>query len=192
MNYELPKTNPNRTQSNPNLPAVAMAKANFARHAKENLSALLPFNQFAVKLKSSVCISMKGLIMKKTAVVFILFMLSAGCTSSLDRVRTANRQNLLKLSVGMTKEQALSIMGHKSGGGRFGEPTVNSPYKSEILQSGDKTFEVLYYYTDIKSVIYAANPAAISDDELTPLVFDNGKLIGWGMDFLENIKNKDN
>jgi len=73
--------------------------------------------------------------MKKVAAVSVLFVLIAGCTSSLDRVRTANRRNLLKLSVGMTKEQATAIMGNKSGGGRFGEPTVNSPYKSEILQS---------------------------------------------------------
>jgi hypothetical protein len=127
--------------------------------------------------------------MKKVVVVSVLFVLIAGCTSSLDRVRTANRRNLLKLSVGMTKEQALAIMGNKSGGGRFGEPTVNSPYKSEILQGKDKTFEVLYYYTDIKSAIYTANPATITDDELTPLVFDNGKLIGWGTSFLDsNIK----
>jgi hypothetical protein len=136
--------------------------------------------------------------MKKVVVVSVLFVLIAGCTSSLDRVRAANRRNLLKLSVGMTKEQALAIMGNKSGGGRFGEPTVNSPYKSEILlvraepavarQGKDKTFEVLYYYTDIKSAIYTANPATITDDELTPLIFDNGKLIGWGADFLEDIK----
>lgn len=128
--------------------------------------------------------------MKKIAAVSMLFVLVAGCTSSLDRVRTANRRNLLKLSVGMTKEQALAIMGNKSGGGRFGEPTVNSPYKSEILQGKEKTFEVLYYYTDIKSVIYTANPATITDDELTPLVFDNGKLIGWGASFLDSNINK--
>jgi hypothetical protein len=126
--------------------------------------------------------------MKKVVVVSVLFVLIAGCTSSLDRVRTANRRNLLKLSVGMTKEQALAIMGNKSGGGRFGEPTVNSPYKSEILPGKDKTFEVLYYYTDVESTIYTANPATITDDELTPLIFDNGKLIGWGADFLEDIK----
>jgi hypothetical protein len=135
--------------------------------------------------------------MKKATVVSVLFVLIAGCTSSLDRVRAANRRNLLKLSVGMTKEQTLAIMGNKSGGGRFGEPTVNSPYKSEILlvraepavarQGKDKTFEVLYYYTDIKSVIYTANPPTITDNELTPLVFENGKLIGWGASFLNSI-----
>jgi hypothetical protein len=131
---------------------------------------------------------MKGVIMKKAAIVSILLVLAAGCTSSLDRVRTANRRNLMKLSVGMTKEQAMATMGHNSGGGRFGEPTVNSPYKSEILPGKDKTFEVLYYYTDVESTVYTANPATVRDDELTPLIFDNGKLIGWGKDFLEDIK----
>jgi hypothetical protein len=126
--------------------------------------------------------------MKKAAIVSILFVLAAGCTSSLDRVRTANRRNLMKLSVGMTKEQAIETMGHKKGGGRFGEPTVNSPYKSEILPGKDKTFEVLYYYTDVESTVYTANPSTVTDDELTPLIFDNGKLIGWGADFLEGIK----
>jgi hypothetical protein len=151
-------------------------------------SKILPFNPVSVKLKSSAGISMKGVIMRKAAVVSILFVLAAGCTSSLDRVRTANRRNLMKLSVGMTKEQVLATMGHKSGGGKFGEPTVNSPYKSEILPGKDKIFEVLYYYTDVESTVYTANPATVTDDELTPLVFDNGKLIGWGADFLEDIK----
>ncbi len=128
--------------------------------------------------------------MRKAAIVSILFVLTAGCTSSLDRVRTANRRNLMKLSVGMTKEQVMATMGHKSGGGRFGEPTVDSPYKSEILPGKDKTFEVLYYYTDIESNVYTANPATIPANELTPLIFDKGKLIGWGADFLEDIKKK--
>lgn len=126
--------------------------------------------------------------MKKAAVISVFFVLIAGCTSSLDRVRAANLRNLLKLSVGMTKEQAIATMGRTSGGGRFGEPTVNSPYKSEILQAKDKTYEVLYYYTDVESTIYTANPATILDSELTPLVFDNGKLIGWGTSFLEDIR----
>ena len=126
--------------------------------------------------------------MKKAIIISILFLLAAGCTSSLDKVRTANRQNLLKLSVSMTKEQALAIMGHKSGGGSYGEPTVNSPYKSEIIQREGKPYEVLYYYTDVRNAIYIANPSTVHDDELTPLVFEDGKLIGWGADFLKNIK----
>ena len=127
--------------------------------------------------------------MRKTWIVLALSILAVGC-GSLDRVRTANRRNLLKLSVGMTKQQAVEIMGHKKGGGRLGEPTVNSPYKSEILQGKEKTFEVLYYYTDIHQAIYSANELTITDDELTPVVFDEGRLVGWGRGFLESNINK--
>ena len=56
---------------------------------------------------------------------------------------------------------------------------VTNPYRSEILQGNEKKLEVLYYYTDKKS-----SDDAITDDELTPLVFDNGELIGWGWSFL--------
>ena len=128
--------------------------------------------------------------MKKAGFVLVLSVLVIGCASSLDKVRTTNRKKLLKLSIGMTKKQALKIMGTKSGGGKYGEPTVNSPYKSEILQGQEKTVEVIYYYTDIKGAFYSAHEVTITDDELTPLVFENGRLIGWGNSFLESNINK--
>jgi len=66
---------------------------------------------------------------------------------------------------------------------------ANNPYRSEILQGKDKTFEVLYYYTDIKNYDAWYGMKGIADDELTPLVFDEGKLIGWGWSYLEaNVK----
>jgi len=58
--------------------------------------------------------------------------------------------------------------------------TISNPYRSEILQGKEKTFEIVYYVTDVKR-----DDGAITDDELTPLVFDDGKLIGWGSGFLE-------
>jgi hypothetical protein len=45
--------------------------------------------------------------------------------------------------------------------------------------SDGRTYEVWYYYTDLKQ-----RDDKISDDELTPLVFDEEKLIGWGYPFL--------
>lgn len=124
--------------------------------------------------------------MKKAVSISLLLMLLIGCRSSLDKVRTYNRKKILKLSIGLTKEQAVKVMGHKKGGGWYGEPRVNSPYKSQILQTKEKTYEVLYYYTDIESRYYIANPSTISDDELTPLVFENEVLLGWGKDFLKS------
>lgn len=112
-----------------------------------------------------------------------------GCASlgNVDRLRAENRQNILKLHIGMAKEEVLLIMDKKVVtdnlyGNKF---TVNNPYKSEILQGKDKIVEVIYYCTDKKVSGYGK----VVDDELTPLVFDKGKLIGWGWSFLqENIK----
>jgi len=44
---------------------------------------------------------------------------------------------------------------------------ITNPYCSETLKGKDGyTYEVLFYYTDIKK-----QDGAITDDELTPLVF---------------------
>lgn len=110
---------------------------------------------------------------------------------SVSQVTSINRQHLLKLSIGMNKEEAIRIMGDKPMGANYTEIsshrkitrgiTITNPYRSETLQGKDKTFEVLYYVTDDK-----ASNGVITDDDLTPLVFDNGKLIGWGQSFLQD------
>jgi len=124
--------------------------------------------------------------MKKLICLLVLVGVLSGCATT-NSVRTDNRTNLLKLSIGMDKDEVVSLMGTDdvttySFAGVFTPFTaykVNNPYRSEILQGADKTFEVLYYYTDKKSA-----DGAVTDDELTPLVFDEGKLIGWGNSFL--------
>lgn len=128
--------------------------------------------------------------MKKLILISLLAITLAGCVSSLERTRTRNRENILKLSVGMAKSQVTRIMGTKTAGGRFGETRVNNPYKSQIIQPAAIKYEVLYYYTDLDSTIYSANPSFITDKDLTPVVFEDAILIGWGKDFLKTIKNK--
>ena len=125
--------------------------------------------------------------MKKQIALLALCLLITGCTASLDRVRKNNRKRLLKLSAGMTKSQALKVMGRSGGGGSLGEPTVKSPYKSETLQSNGRNFELLYYYTDINSRIHISNPGTIRDEDLTPLIFENDILIGWGKTFVKAL-----
>jgi len=90
----------------------------------------------------------------------------------------------MRLSLGMTKQEVLDVMGVASMTSYEGS-RINNPYRSEILQGKDKIFEVLYYYTDVQKM-----DGAITDDELTPLVFDEGKLIGWGRSFFQDNVNK--
>ena len=132
----------------------------------------------------------------KKLLVWLLYLGLVGCASvgNLDKLRVENRQNILRIQIGMTKSEVLNIMGNKfatdvylrnlSGSNQF---TVNNPYRSEILQGKDKVFEIIYYYTDVKKTQqYFGAIFSVQDDELTPLVFDNGKLIGWGWSFLQD------
>jgi len=126
--------------------------------------------------------------------LLLLVMMVSGCVKgpTVSEVTAPNRANLLRLSIGMSKQETLSIMGTDEMTAFYVPPggkgagllrrkaiTITNPYRSEILQARDKTLEVVYYVTDVKR-----EDAAITDDELTPLVFDNGKLIGWGWSFL--------
>lgn len=135
--------------------------------------------------------------MKQTIALLVVAVLISGCaTVNWQSLTSINRQNLLRLSLGMTKSEALSVMGtdtktvtvrlYKYRTWASASPVekiiINNPYKNETLRGkDDKSFEVIYYVTDDKN-----QDGAVSDDELTPLVFDNGKLIGWGWSFLQD------
>lgn len=127
----------------------------------------------------------------------LLVILLVGCVPiiNLDDVRAKNASSLLKLNIGMDKQGVLQIMGTETiqtyTGDNIFDPhyykdkKIPNPYRTEIVREDDKNFEVLYYYTDIKK-----QDGAITNDELTPLVFDNGKLIGWGWSFFEDTTQK--
>jgi hypothetical protein len=132
--------------------------------------------------------------MKKLICLLILVAMLSGCTT-LSGIRNLNRRRLNRLSIGMTKKQVLRYMGEWSKRCyEYGfllnllsltslasdNAIVNNPYRSETLQGKDKVIEVLYYVTDIKG-----EDAAIDEHVFTPLVFDEGKLIGWGHNFLD-------
>ncbi|MGQ9571401.1 MAG: DUF3192 domain-containing protein [Thermodesulfovibrionales bacterium] len=76
-----------------------------------------------------------------------------------------NNENLLKLEMGMTKENVSAIMG---------KPTFNEAYQS----LKERSVVILFYYTQRKWA-----DGGYTKDECTPIVFENGKLVGWGMSF---------
>jgi hypothetical protein len=119
--------------------------------------------------------------MKKIIVTLVLVL--SGCSNiyldTSDLLRAQNTENLAKLTVGLRKEVAMEMMGTEASKGVF--MWIDNPYRSETLTGKDgKSYEVLYYYIDLKQ-----RDDKITDDELTPLVFQDGKLIGWGYPFLD-------
>lgn len=109
--------------------------------------------------------------------------LLTGCNSLYmdpgELLRAQNSANIDKLSAGMSQATVMELMGQDPAKGLF--YWIDNPYRSESLTGKDgKSYEVLYYYTDLKQ-----RDDKVTDDELTPLVFENGKLIGWGYPFLD-------
>ena len=99
-----------------------------------------------------------------------------GACAGMGTARKENRTNLLRLSVGMTKEEVLQIMGVRTYRTiDLTDEDITNPYRSESYQAGGSVWQVLFYYTDIK-----ADDGAITDDELTPIVLKDGRLDGWG------------
>ncbi len=123
--------------------------------------------------------------MKIIVTMSLLIFVLTGCGNfyldTSDLLRTQNAENIKKLSVGMRKDVVMELMGTEPSKGVF--MWIDNPYRTETVtgQNG-QTYEVLYYYSDLKQ-----RDDRITDDELTPLVFEGGKLIGWGYPFLDRI-----
>lgn len=111
-------------------------------------------------------------------------------------LRTDNVRNLSRLEIGMSKAQAAEIMGTQAARENFldGPFTVTNPFRVDTFRTGCRVFEIYYYYTDYvptrgPGIIYGATmPPFIRDQHLTPLVFQEEKLLGWGRKFLVELE----
>ena len=85
---------------------------------------------------------------------------SAGCALNPWYTASRNIDNSKRLRVGMTKNEVLEVMGE--------------PLADEIFCTPD----CWYYYIEPVWV-----DGLTTEEECMPLVFEDGKLIGWGNDF---------
>ena len=103
---------------------------------------------------------------KQVLLLGILVVLVAGCNSmTTDQSKTAAREDLEELSIGMSKQKAMEWIRAQSF----------RIFRIEILKDKDKTFEVVSYVAGIKGA-----EGVITKDDITPLIFEEDKLIGWG------------
>lgn len=103
----------------------------------------------------------------KIFIVFSVAILVSALMSSCSTEGSMNLENIKNLKEGMSKEAVLNTMG---------QPLVKEVYNTE---------NVWFYYTESKW-----SDGNRTSDECTPLVFEEGKLIGWGHEFYKKYKQK--
>ena len=132
------------------------------------------------------------------AIVYPVLLVLAGCSplmiDSVEQLRENNKKNIAQLTLGTPRAQVEKLMGDASAGGKAGDILfgrlqyleVKNPQRVEQITGSDgTTYDVLFYYTDLK-----ARDDKITDDELTPLVFRGHELAGIGYEFLGKLKSK--
>ena len=80
----------------------------------------------------------------------------------------------------MSKQQVLDIMGDKSVA--QDQILITNPYRTDMKRRNDKTYEIIYYYTQ-KNQVSPPFAFRVRENDLTPLYFLDGKLVGWGLSF---------
>ena len=125
--------------------------------------------------------------MKKLSLYVLLVLMF--CNNSISdtiftpkQVRTMNKERLNELEIGMSKDEVLIIMGTKRFSIASSPFTVENPFRIEVQSSDKNIYRVLYYYTDLVKA-----DGFITDDELTPVILKNNKLVGWGRDVWDRL-----
>ena len=132
----------------------------------------------------------------RCALIIFLSLSLAGCASSIvyNPMQTAsppemafNESAFKAIQDGMTMDQVHKMMGQELIiGYTFQEPgykplTIPNPYKSEAIKGTD--FFLEYYIEAIRQP-----DGIVSDNELMPLIFKNGKLIGRGWPLANSLR----
>jgi hypothetical protein len=132
-------------------------------------------------------------------ILIILLSLSlAGCVSNVvyNPMQVANQQEIKlnessfkAIQDGMTMDQVHKIMGQELVIGYASQTpgykplTIPNPYKSEAIKGTDYFIE--YYVEAIRQP-----DGIVSDNELMPLIFKNGKLNGRGWPLANSLRPK--
>jgi len=107
----------------------------------------------------------------RVIIVFAISVLLMACAGSPARTgweAERNRENMLRLNVGQTKDQVLTVMG--------------KPYKTESYIIDGKPVEFWLYLIEGTSTDYKR----FTDANFTPLSFEDGILKGWGRNYYDN------
>ncbi len=103
--------------------------------------------------------------MKNIVFMLIVAVMAAGCSVNPFKTARVNVENSKKLRIGMTKSEVLTIMGRPAENEAFHRP------------------DVWFYYFNMNW-----GDGFVTEDECFPLVFEDGKLAGWGNAYYTRIR----
>ncbi len=120
----------------------------------------------------------------------LLLLLLTGC-AALSESPAPSPMSFPLVSVGLTKAEVEQKMGTKltvgykkrGPSGDFEPITINQPYRTESVSVDGEDWEVYYYFIRVKQP-----DGQITDDELEPFLFRDGRLMGRGWPFLRDLK----
>ncbi len=119
---------------------------------------------------------------KKIIYMLLVLVFISGCAGlSMYEAIKPNKANLMKLKVDMPEGQVMKIMGDNPISSK--SMSIDNPYRVESLNMASGSYRIVYYVIQV-----VVDDDIISDEELTPIVFKDGKLVGWGWNFMENIR----
>jgi outer membrane protein assembly factor BamE (lipoprotein component of BamABCDE complex) len=97
---------------------------------------------------------------------------------SLGTLAASNQSKLIHLSIGMTKDEVLALMGTNTS--KTHDGIVNNPWTSESFTDKGGVQTEVWYYVTRKNQPFTPVRRSLT----TPVVFKDGKVIGWGNDAL--------
>jgi outer membrane protein assembly factor BamE (lipoprotein component of BamABCDE complex) len=99
---------------------------------------------------------------------------------SLGDLAASNQSKLIRLSIGMTKDDVLALMGTNTS--KTHDGVVNNPWTSESFTDKGGVQTEVWYYVTRKNQPFTPVRRSLT----TPVVFKNGKVVGWGNDALSH------
>src|SRR3990167_9192165 len=109
--------------------------------------------------------------MSKFLLLFFCLGLSGCATLTLSQVASKNKDNLKRLSLGMSEEEVSKVMGTRTITSSLWDfyTRVKNPYRSEVIQTKtDKPLRVFYYFTELQRDQVVWEKYTIQDNDLTP------------------------
>jgi hypothetical protein len=135
--------------------------------------------------------------------IWFLCLCIAGCTAMASERGSPSGEwsapsialtNIDKVQLGMTYGEVASIMGdtvsigyreNDDVDGAYEEMLIKNPHYDEVFKGIEAHYRVVYYFTHIRKA-----DGLVTDDELTPLVFEENRLVGKDRKFLFELKDK--